>query len=305
MKVYHQYANNYLRDQSRIIKGSPERWCCIYFHFSQLDESFTSGLRSNIVVNIFTDLLRDDSGFVYLCDDSDIVILFQGMVTPILEKLGDHVQGMISPKRGAAPQIDSLCEVLELRLHWERFESLCQQKNRTHIKHTNTAKTGQLNVPDKRFVWDKDMFEQASLQRLQRAKTLALVVEDDPFTRRLVVNTLRPDFDVMEAGDGRSALHIYNTNAPDMVFQDIELPDSNGHLLLQEMIEYDPHAFVVMLSGNSQKENVIAALEDGAQGFVTKPFPKEKLLHYANSCTRARIRSTPVARPGARVPLGQ
>ena len=35
-----------------------------------------------------------------------------------------------------------------------------------------------------------------------------------------------------------------------------------------------------MLSANSMKENILAALEKGAQGFVTKPFAKEKLMHY-------------------------
>lgn len=292
MKIYHQYANNYLREQSRIIQASPQRWRCIYFHFSHLDESYTAGLRTNIVVNIFKDLLRDYSGFVYLCDDGDIVILFQGMVAPILEKLGDHVQGLILAKRGTTPDVESLCEVMELRIHWDRFEALCQQKTNMLNHESQPTEGGKLNVPEKPYRWDADLFSQATLQRLDRPKTLALVVEDDPFTRRLVVNALRPDFDVLEAGDGKTALHLYNLNAPDMVFQDIELPDSNGHLLLQEMIEYDADAFIVMLSGNSQKENVIAALEDGAQGFVTKPFPKEKLLHYANSCSRVRTGRT-------------
>jgi DNA-binding NtrC family response regulator len=63
----------------------------------------------------------------------------------------------------------------------------------------------------------------------------------------------------------------------------------NGHVILQEIVSFDPDAFVVILSGNSFKENIIAALEDGAQGFVTKPFTKDKLLHYIESCETTKL----------------
>lgn len=289
MKIYYKSAEIYLYEQARVIQAAPEKWRAIYFHFSELEERYTDGLRTHIVVNIFTDLLRDHPGFVYLCGDGDIVILFQGMAGPVLEKLGDHVYGMLNHRPGMAIDPDSLCQVIDLRVSWQAFYELCERKYHARTRRDKPLKAGgQMNEQASPYHWDNDLFEQAVRLRAQRGRLQALIVEDDPFTRRLVVNAIRPHHDAMEAGEGRSALHIYNLNAPDIVFLDIELPDSNGHILLQEIIEQDPAAFIVMLSGNSSKENVIAALEDGAQGFVAKPFPKEKLLHYAANCARSK-----------------
>ena len=117
-----------------------------------------------------------------------------------------------------------------------------------------------------------------------------LLVEDDPFTRRLVVNALKADFDVWEAEDAAHAYQMYGTHAPDAVLLDIELPDSNGHVVLSKLLRLDREAFVVMLSANSVKENILAALEKGAQGFITKPFAKEKLMHYMRQCVSFRQR---------------
>jgi two-component system chemotaxis response regulator CheY len=93
---------------------------------------------------------------------------------------------------------------------------------------------------------------------------------------------------VLEAGDCATALHLYAMHAPDATFLDIELPDANGYTVLKQCVAADKAAFIVMLSANSVKEHILASLEEGAQGFVTKPFTKEKLIHYLNMCETAR-----------------
>ena len=50
--------------------------------------------------------------------------------------------------------------------------------------------------------------------------------------------------------------------------------------MLGQILGFDPQAYVVMLSGNSYMEDVTKAMKAGAKGFVTKPFPKDKLLNY-------------------------
>ena len=72
----------------------------------------------------------------------------------------------------------------------------------------------------------------------------------------------------------------YVNKAPDVLFLDIGLPDINGHEVLEKLFKLDPDAYVVMFSGNGDKENIMKAVELGAKGFVGKPFSQEKLLQY-------------------------
>ena len=73
---------------------------------------------------------------------------------------------------------------------------------------------------------------------------------------------------------------IYVNKAPAVRFLDIGLPDIDGHTVLKKVFEIDPDAYVVMFSGNGDKENVMKAVKTGAKGFVGKPFTKDKLYQY-------------------------
>ena len=81
-------------------------------------------------------------------------------------------------------------------------------------------------------------------------------------------------------GDGQGALMGYVNKAPDVLFLDIGLPDIDGHAVLEKIFKLDPDAYVVMFSGNKDRDNVMKAVELGAKGFVGKPFTSEKLLQY-------------------------
>ncbi len=123
-------------------------------------------------------------------------------------------------------------------------------------------------------------FVDAAKRRRIRVKLQVLVVEDDPLTQRLVSNAFQDDYEVITAATAQDAVTQYLLQAPDIVFLDIGLPDASGFDVLQQIMVSDPHAYVVMLSGNSYLKNVTAALSSGASGFVAKPFKKDKMRHY-------------------------
>ncbi|PZQ44776.1 MAG: hypothetical protein DI551_09445 [Micavibrio aeruginosavorus] len=54
--------------------------------------------------------------------------------------------------------------------------------------------------------------------------------------------------------------------------------------MLIKILSFDQNAFAVMLSGNSNEENIIHAMMLGAKGFVGKPFSKDKLSYYIQKC---------------------
>jgi len=105
-------------------------------------------------------------------------------------------------------------------------------------------------------------------------------VEDDLFSQRLVANVLQSKFELTMAEDGQGAIMGYVKHAPDVLFLDIGLPDIDGHAVLEKLFQIDPQAYVVMFSGNGDKENVMKAITLGAKGFVGKPFSEDKLLQY-------------------------
>ena len=96
----------------------------------------------------------------------------------------------------------------------------------------------------------------------------------------LTKRVLEEDYTVITAADGASAKQAYLLHAPDVVFLDIGLPDINGHDVLKNIISADPTAYVVMLSANSSRTDILRAMQTGAKGFVGKPFSKAKLVQY-------------------------
>ena len=84
--------------------------------------------------------------------------------------------------------------------------------------------------------------------------------------------------------NAETALQSYAQIAPDILFLDINLPNVTGHELLEKILLLDPQAYIIMLSGNSDKENVLQAMQRGARGFVAKPFTPDKLYQYIERC---------------------
>ncbi len=120
-------------------------------------------------------------------------------------------------------------------------------------------------------------FKIALRSRPSREKKRALVVEDQDFSQRLLVELLRQDFLVEAAKDAKQAIQIYLDSAPDITFLDIELPDESGHSLARFFRALDPGAYIVMVTGNNSLEDVAMAKSNQVDGFVVKPYNKQKI----------------------------
>tara|TARA_Y100001934_G_C12362047_1_gene781307 strand:+ start:2215 stop:3123 length:909 start_codon:yes stop_codon:yes gene_type:complete len=129
--------------------------------------------------------------------------------------------------------------------------------------------------------FDPQLIETIS-ERREKQKKSVLLVEDDAFSRKLVKNVIGKEYRLIEAENTYEALIAYVLNAPDIVFLDINLPDDTGINIIHKIKEYDPDAFIVMLSGNAYRSNITQALTKGAKGFIGKPFNKKRLLDALN-----------------------
>ncbi|THF60974.1 chemotaxis response regulator CheY [Pseudothauera rhizosphaerae] len=107
-------------------------------------------------------------------------------------------------------------------------------------------------------------------------KTKFLVVDDFSTMRRIVRNLLKElgYTNVDEAEDGAVALQKLNSAQFDFVVTDWNMPNMDGLTLLQT-IRQTPHLKhlpVLMITAEAKKENIIAAAQAGASGYIVKPF---------------------------------
>ena len=106
----------------------------------------------------------------------------------------------------------------------------------------------------------------------------ALVVDDEIQMRRLLRISLEgAGYKTIEAVDGRDALVQAATHRPDVVILDLGLPDMDGLTVLQRLREWT-QVPVVVLSVREGDDDKVAALDAGADDYVTKPFSTPELL---------------------------
>ncbi len=107
-----------------------------------------------------------------------------------------------------------------------------------------------------------------------------LLVDDDPVSCRLVSNILSGKYGFASAASGGRAFELYETWRPDIVFLDIGLPDRDGFSVLRWIKRKDPDANIIMFSGRGDLASIASAFDQGAKGFISKPFRPDKILHY-------------------------
>ena len=109
-------------------------------------------------------------------------------------------------------------------------------------------------------------------------KPLILVVEDDGTVRNLITTTLKSnEYRFLTAADGESAIAAASTQQPDIVLLDLGLPDIDGVEVIGRIRCWSQMPIIV-ISARSEDADKIAALDAGADDYLTKPFSVAELL---------------------------
>ncbi len=118
-----------------------------------------------------------------------------------------------------------------------------------------------------------------------------LVIEDDKSIRNFLRAILEANnYDVIMANTGAEAYSLITSQCPDLVLLDLGLPDMDGMKVLQSVREWSSMPIVVV-SARSHEKDKVAALDMGADDYITKPFGTSELL----ARIRAAIRHTRTA----------
>ena len=107
---------------------------------------------------------------------------------------------------------------------------------------------------------------------------VVLVVEDEPQLRRFLRTALTAqDFRIIEAETVREALIAATTHNPELILLDIGLPDGNGIDLTRRIREWS-RVPIIVISARGKEDDKVAALDAGADDYLTKPFGVNELL---------------------------
>ncbi|MER6625294.1 MULTISPECIES: response regulator transcription factor [unclassified Streptomyces] len=129
--------------------------------------------------------------------------------------------------------------------------------------------------------------------------TRVLVVEDDPqLVRALVLNLQARHYGVDAAPDGATALRLAAARQPDVVLLDLGLPDMDGVDVIKGLRGW-MRVPILVLSARQGSDEKVAALDAGADDYVTKPFSMNELL----ARLRAAVRRTEDTSVGAAATL--
>lgn len=122
-----------------------------------------------------------------------------------------------------------------------------------------------------------------------------LVVDDEPAIRRLFhAGLARAGYTVIEAENAREALNALQIDKPQLVLLDLGLPDRDGLELIPIM---QGHTAIIVVSARDATEQKVAALDLGADDYVSKPFDSEEVLARIRRALRHRFPADAAEKP--------
>lgn len=136
----------------------------------------------------------------------------------------------------------------------------------------------------------RDALQKVLSRRPLRPKLEILIVEDQDFSRKLLMGLLQREHVCFGARNAFEAIHYFAEHAPDIIFLDIELPDQDGHGLAGLFKKLDPQTYIVMVTGNSYKKDVEKARENQVHGFIAKPYSKQSIFNAIDVYSKSKLK---------------
>jgi CheY-like chemotaxis protein len=255
---------------------------CIYLHLAGFPAM--AGTKEKVIASIHQ-RISDKNAQIYLCDEGDICILVPKLtvkegnqfILDIVDFVGAPAHESWIGFNEVSFQINKWLAAIDQRLLKQKQQVEAKRKLlvQQHAERKRQSILNQTTMMDTSTIHTR---------RTQRTTAELMMIEDDPFTSRLVENVLQKKYAITSLKEADYALDNYARIAPDLLFLDINLPDVTGHELLERLLALDPEAYIVMLSGNADQMNITQAMAKGAKGFIAKPFTREKLFQYLDRC---------------------
>ena len=120
-------------------------------------------------------------------------------------------------------------------------------------------------------------------------KAEILIIDDEPQIRKLLEITLQShDYSFNAARTAKEGLIMAGNHPPELILLDLGLPDESGHIVLQKLRQWYTKP-IIILSVQKNEEDIIKALDNGANDYLSKPFRPGELLARIRSALRNSI----------------
>ncbi|MFZ4125339.1 MAG: response regulator [Rickettsiales bacterium] len=287
MIIIDHEADRKLMQTLEALRVEPDTTRCLHFKVPQssMTESESRLLQHHIVTSVEQRLPSLPSQ-VYMCEDGEVFILAPEMQGKQARQVILDVGTQLN-----IPADDKLASLYELDAHVNKLLLMVEAKVEKRRKLEQAMRAAreeqEAHVKKQSILLSLSLTEKISdihTRRLERTNIEMMVIEDDAFSRRLVEKVMKNVGTLTSLASAELAFDTYTRVAPDILFLDINLPDVTGHDLLEQIMRLDPHAYVVMLSGNADRSNITTSMQRGAKGFIAKPFTTEKLFQYLDRC---------------------
>jgi len=121
------------------------------------------------------------------------------------------------------------------------------------------------------------------------SKAEILIIDDEPQIRKMLEITLQTNgYLSKSAVSAKEGLIMASNHPPELILLDLGLPDENGHVVLQKLRQWYTNP-VIILSVQKNEEDIIKALDNGANDYLSKPFRTGELLARIRSALRDSI----------------
>jgi two-component system chemotaxis response regulator CheY len=281
MQFVHESAEHHFLTLLEKIKQNPSGWAGVHAALSEkLDHADLianpAGIRARLAAMLTEgqalaqEILKDETPYaeatLYLFTDSDIVMMARPE-DELSRKALRAIHKSLSERPGAPP-----CMYSDMAKDLYDYQKMADQRL-----------LGAKRIAAYEHLADANRVASIGVRRQRRPEPLVMIVEDDRFTSSYAANILNKEFELVLARSGEEAISCYIEHAPDIMFLDVHLPGISGHDTLRAVRVADPQAYVVMLSVDTAKPNVVNASQVGAAGFLKKPFSKERMLHITHA----------------------
>lgn len=295
IRLIEENAEDLFLKSLQLKKQKTESLPILFCRFSVL----TKHIKPDIMILAVGDILKEQHAAMYFCRDGDIAITWQGsfaqtrsqMISALMRRLGPAVQKETENSlfQSYEPEADRSALVSLFRTKIAENENFDKIENKTQEEALPPLKRTEISFSEEQlYDLNKAIKERNSKRGLEAFGTNILIVEDQDFSRKLLHDLLARQFvyTCFAAKDGQEAVSLYAAHAPDIVFLDIELPDFCGHDIAALIKKHDPKSFVTMVTANNFTRDVEIAKKNKVQGFIAKPYSKQKIQEAINAYVR-------------------
>lgn len=271
MEILKDAENKFIADLIKIRSRKISIGCLYLKDKSLIDHVF--------LVSVVEDILNNKNVSFYYCSKG-VFILSPSINSKVLTKT---IKKIVKKKNISEKQLENLLVFLDVKKDWDIISDFTEKElkeQRLLLEESGTQKEEVIKKILADIVNRSDLPNFDKVRKLR--KKVVLVVEDDRSTAEIIVSYIDNSFRKVVAGSGREALDMYVREAPDMVFLDIELPDINGHGVLESLKAIDKNIYAVILSGHGTAKNVLKAADLEVKGFISKPISRDEIFHHIN-----------------------